>query len=181
MSAASTGWRARWRQWRQPRAFRIGPPAWDAEQRRRLQALVAQWAPPEQETAPVPQPGDEEPGSLDEKALAIAATNLWRARRRLDRDDDGSASGRQLRKLLRSTGDALAEAGIDVQDHDGLAFDSGFALEALAFEDDHSVARETVTETVRPSVYLAGRRIQMGQVIVGQPVGAETDRGATGS
>jgi len=45
----------------------------------------------------------------------------------------------------------------------------------LAYQDDQSLRVEIVQETVRPSVYLAGRRIQMGQVIVGSPAAPERE------
>lgn len=172
MSLLNQPWRNWLRQRRHPPAFRIDPPAWDHAQRRRLEQLLADWSAPAADADTVTAP--DAAAGLDETALAAAATNLWRARRRLERQTDSSSSGRQLRKLLRSTHEELAAAGLVVQDHDGLAFDSGFALEALAFEDDPTVAEERVKETVRPSVYLEGRRIQMGQVIVGHPVGDQT-------
>ena len=65
-----------------------------------------------------------------------------------------------------------------MQDHDRIPFGSGIALEVLLFQDEPDLDVERVVETVRPSIYLTGRRIQMGQVIVGRPAArgnGETD------
>lgn len=148
--------RAALRQRRQHRAFRIAPPALDDV----LAAL------------PAAIPGSQSPAptSLDEQALGELATNLWRAQRKLaEAQRSGSAQSRQAGRYLRTCRDALQHTGIRVQDHDGDPFHPGRALEALAFEEDPSLTAETVRETVRPTVYLHDRRIQMGQVIVGCP------------
>ncbi|MEV4088660.1 hypothetical protein AB0J43_51210, partial [Nonomuraea fuscirosea] len=76
---------------------------------------------------------------------------------------------RQTARHLRTTRAALAEAGLVLQDHDGEAFHSGRSIEVLLFQDDPSLSAETVLETVRPSIYLRERHIQLGQVIVGRP------------
>lgn len=112
---------------------------------------------------------------LDAKALADAATNLWRAQRRLNRQGEAATSrSRQTSRYLRSCREALDEAGLLVQEHEGDAFHTGLSLEALTFQDDPSLTAETVLETIRPTIYLNGRRIQMGQVIVGCPPPAPT-------
>lgn len=124
--------------------------------------------------ASVTDPGVEQQTSverpLEEKALAEAATNLWRAQRRLTRQgEEASTRSRQTGRYLRSCREALDDAGLLVQEHEGDAFHAGRSLEALAFEDDPSLEADTVRETIRPTIYLHGRRIQMGQVIVACP------------
>ncbi|MFD3920901.1 hypothetical protein [Streptomyces sp. NPDC058595] len=165
------------RQRRHHRAFRIAPLPWDEPSREELERLLASVAaavaaPAEAvetavDTAGQP-PAAEDP--LDEKALADAATNLWRAQRRLTRQGEAASSrSRQTGRYLRSCREALDDAGLLVQEHEGDAFHTGRSLEALTFEEDPSLTAETVLETIRPTIYLHGRRIQMGQVIVGCP------------
>ncbi len=167
-------WRAEHGQRRHHREFRIPEPVWTAGQRARLTALLAEIA------ASTPSTVDERPApvepvpradpALREKDLADAATNLWRARRRIARlDADDSREARFVGRYLRATQEALAAAGVLIQDHDGSAFHPGLSLEVLAYQEDPVLRSEIVRETVRPSVYLADRRIQMGQVIVGCP------------
>lgn len=175
ISGTYARWRVEARQRRQHREFRIEEPLWGAEERARLRELVAQVS----TALVVAERRPAEVGSgLSESDLATAATALWRARKRLDGADDRAA--RQAGRLLTMSQEALESAGVAVQDHDGMAFDSGLALEVLLFQDEPGFTAERVVETVRPSVYLADRRIQMGQVIVGCPVapGNTEDRNA---
>ncbi|MEU0524664.1 hypothetical protein [Streptomyces niveus] len=167
------------RQRRHHRAFRIAPlPPWDEPSREELERLLASVAdsvatagPAAPDTAVQPPPADD---SLDAKALADAATNLWRAQRRLTRQGEAASSrSRQTGRYLRSCREALDDAGLLVQEHEGDAFHTGRSLEALTFEEDPSLTAETVLETIRPTIYLHGRRIQMGQVIVGCPPAPE--------
>ena len=65
--------------------------------------------------------------------------------------------------------DSLERVGLNIQDHYNQPFDSGQSLEVLAFQPTPGVERETVAETIRPTVYLQGQRIQIGQVIVATP------------
>jgi hypothetical protein len=101
--------------------------------------------------------------------LADAATNLWRARKRLVREE--SRGARQVGRYLLASQEALDAAGVVVQDHDGDDYHPGLSLEVLVFQDEPELKTEKVLETVRPSVYLGDQRIQMGQVIVGCPLG----------
>jgi hypothetical protein len=154
--------RATLRQRRHHRAFRIGTPRWDDVQLAWLEQVAA--AQPD---------GGPPPTALADAALADAATNLWRAGKKLDSGEDRLT--RQARRFLRNSHDALHTAGLVIQDHDGAAFHPGQSLEAVIIQPDPELASEIVLETVRPSVYLRDRRIQMGQVIVGTPVVREPD------
>lgn len=159
-------WRAALRQRRYHREFRIDAPVWDeARWTRVVQAvatLAAACAEPVTET-----PDGPTEGALPDSGLATAATNIWRARRRLDSGVDNAPN--QAARYLRTCVDTLKDAGLVIQDHDGDRFHPGQALEVLLYQEDPSSSVETVAETVRPSVFLNGRRIQMGQVIVNHP------------
>lgn len=174
MSGRLSRLRADLQQRRHHRAFRIAPLPWDEPSREELERLLASVAASVAGSEAVSVTDVEEQLSadspLDEKALAEAATNLWRAQRRLTRQgEEASTRSRQTGRYLRSCREALDDAGLLVQEHEGDAFHAGRSLEALAFEDDPSLAADTVRETIRPTIYLQGRRIQMGQVIVGCP------------
>ncbi|MEO3767227.1 hypothetical protein [Streptomyces sp. B5E4] len=179
-------------QWRQPPEFRVPPPqldpaqtAWVAEVLAEVEAAeaaaaVASSADAETGTADSTA-GDSTAGGAGSGALVGAATGIWRALRKLDQDAGrlSPADLRQVRLQVRASRQALADDGLEIQEHDGEPFDSGLSLEALVFQDDPELTREIVLETVRPSVYFRGRRIQMGQVIVGRPAqtpGPETTK-----
>jgi len=70
---------------------------------------------------------------------------------------------------LNSAWDALHQRGLKVQDHTGCKFDTGQSLTVLAFQPTAGIAWEVVLETVKPTLYLEGTVIQMGEVIVGIP------------
>ncbi|MEN3608909.1 hypothetical protein AAH979_05105 [Plantactinospora sp. ZYX-F-223] len=162
------------RQRRHHREFRIGPPMWTEPQRARLEDLLTavRNAKPDEKEAPPAQPDEKEapPAQPDGAALATAVTNLWRAQRKLaPAGERPSPRDRQATRYLRTSTEALADAGLVVQDHDGDVFNPGRELEVLVYQENPALSTETVIETVRPSVYLHGRLIQMGQVIVGTP------------
>jgi hypothetical protein len=143
---------AGFRQWRQHKAFRIAAPSWSGAEYDELEQSLAELG---------AQPVD------DDDALAEAATNLWRARRKLAQGNDGQ--GKQAARYLRTCAEALATAGITVQDHDGEPFHAGRSVDVLLYSNDPEVTVETVVETVRPAVYHHDRRIQTAQVIVAVP------------
>ncbi|MFI6516716.1 hypothetical protein ACIBF1_14240 [Spirillospora sp. NPDC050679] len=173
------------RQWRQPREFRIAAPHWPAEA---LAALAAArderpGAPADTITdgpgaaaapaaAPVPAGGSGPP----EDALADLAVHLWRLGNRIDAAPNGS---RALSRHLEAAWDALGAAGVEVQDHLGRPFDPGLRIKVVAFQPTPGLGREQVVEAVRPAVYLDGRLLRPGEVIVGTPVdgGAGDTRG----
>jgi hypothetical protein len=169
------------RQRRQHRAFRIAEPRWSEEQCAELDGLLvaltalAEAAASEADATHRVQ--ETTGGSADEtvadKALAEAATNLWRAQRKLS-GGEPSTQNRQAGRYLRTCREALTDAGLVVQDHEGDTFHPGRSVEVLVYEDDLSLTVETVLETVRPTIYYRDRRIQMGQVIVGQPPATAT-------
>ncbi|WP_326566096.1 hypothetical protein VSH64_29995 [Amycolatopsis rhabdoformis] len=162
------------RQRRHHPEFRIGEPLWGAEERSRLRSLVDQVSAvlTAVDDAGRDTAGEPAEPALSESDLAAAATAFWRARKKLVGVEDRVA--KQAGRYLSASQEALDAAGVRIQDHDGIPFDSGLALEALLFQDEPGLTSERVVETVRPSIYLAGRRIQMGQVIVGCPVAPGT-------
>jgi hypothetical protein len=108
-----------------------------------------------------------EPGQ--DRLLADLATGLWRLRRRLL---ELSAGNETLRRPLRDAEqllERLREDGVEVQDHTGTPYDATLSLTVAAFEPTPCLERESVLETLKPTVYHRGHRIQIGEVIVGLP------------
>ncbi|WP_158848838.1 hypothetical protein [Saccharothrix deserti] len=171
-------WRADARQRRHHRPFRIAEPAWDASDRARLTVFVdavasvlAERAESSREDSSAAESAQSAGvPSLAEGELSAAATNLWRARRKIAKSGVAeSRDGKQVARYLRATQEALDQAGVVIQDHDGLEFHPDLLIEVMAVTEDPSLTRDVVVETIRPSVYLGDRRIQMGQVIIGGP------------
>ncbi|MEU6912337.1 hypothetical protein [Streptomyces olindensis] len=153
-------------QLRHPPEFRVPPPFLDTGQADRVTAVLH-----DVRTATAEEPGQDRAPGADAGTLLAAATGLWRAQRKLDRrgGDLSAADLRQIRRYLQAARQALADVGLEIQEHDGEPFDPGQSLEVLAFQDEPGLTREVVLETLRPSVYHRGERIQMGQVVVGRP------------
>lgn len=118
--------------------------------------------------APAPGPPAEDPRA---RLLADLATGLWRLRGRMvdARSGEPLSEMRRAYRHLEAVWDALSQAGVEVQEHARRPYDPGLSLRVLAFQPTAGLERETVLETVKPCVYLGGRRIQMGEVIVGTP------------
>jgi hypothetical protein len=130
-------------------------------------------APVEKTPAALPKVGGRAAlGVLDAKAVAAVATALWRMRNKMvvPGTDRPPAELRALFRHLESAFDALNDTGIEVQSHDGLATDPGLALSVVAYQPTPGLDCDRVLETIRPSVYLHGRAIQQGEVVVGTPI-----------
>jgi hypothetical protein len=103
----------------------------------------------------------------------------WKLRQKVFNQETGEPN-EELRPLARHVSvicDRLSELGLQIQDHTGDSFDSGQSLEVLAFQPTDGITGETVLETVRPTIYFSGRRILMGQVIVGTPATDPSSQG----
>ncbi len=117
-----------------------------------------------------PAPASVE-GPLDARFAAAVATGLWRMRNRMVEPgtDRPLPDLRPLYRHLEATWDALTSAGIEIQSHDGDLADPGLSLSVVAYQPTPGLDRDRIVETIRPTVYLGGRIIQQGEVIVGTP------------
>ena len=175
------------RQWRYAREFRIARPSvpeeWAAVLLRASGEAGFVPAPDERAAEPAAEPAAAK--TLGQPAVAELATGLWRLRRRLSgmaknssparssdaaQDRSRATDVRRLQRQLDSLWSTLAAAGVEVQEHDDTRYDSGLDLQVLEFQQTGGLTDETVLEALRPSVYLHGRRVQTGEVVVGVPV-----------
>jgi hypothetical protein len=104
--------------------------------------------------------------------LADLATGLWRLRRRmalLEREESGELA--RFRRDLEALADRLSAAGVEILDHTGEPYEPGKSLRVLTFQPTPGLERETIGETVKPTVYYQGQWLQMGEVIVATPEG----------
>ena len=154
-----------------PPEFRIAPPV----QQRELKALMQQVAQLEEAGAAPAQPAGEDPEAIKERMrfLVELGTGLWRVRRSMldpDTDEPLEGIGRAYRHL-ESTWDAMVEAGITIKDHTGEVVPEGgrYAVKVLSFEPTPGIGRETVVQTIRPTIYYQDELIQMAEVIVATP------------
>lgn len=108
----------------------------------------------------------------DEKLLTIVAelaTGLWRVRNRVRTLPEGDESIRRLKRVMEAVWEAMEANNVKVQEHTGEDYDEGMALEVLDVQTNPSLARAKVVETVKPSIFVNGRLVQWGIVIIGKP------------
>jgi hypothetical protein len=103
--------------------------------------------------------------------IADLATGLWRLKKRfLEPGTDRPREELQRAyRDLEAVWDLLIQAGIEVIDPTGKPYEPGESLNVLAFQPMPGLLQEKVIETVRPTVYLRSRWLQMAEVIVGTP------------
>lgn len=106
--------------------------------------------------------------------LVELATGVWRLRGKLTANeaggtDDSAKLMRSLKRQVNSMADALHDAGVQVQDHTGEPFDPGQSVDVVAYAVSREVGRETVVETITPTVYINGHITQRGQIVVAGP------------
>ena len=110
---------------------------------------------------------------LDGEMLSDLCTGLWRLRRRMV-DPATDRPLEEMRKPFRhleSVWDTLADAAVDIRDHtnEPVPEYGSIGLNVLAYQPMPGMTRERVIETVKPSIYVGERLVQMGQVIIGTP------------
>ncbi len=178
--------------WSRPRRRVVGPrgPATS------LSAIV-DWllAPKAGRTSGPPEDRSEEPGgpggsspsanttpdALEraqlERLLAEVGTQLWRMRRQMVEPGTDRAQEPMRRPFRHLSGlqDTLCDAGLETIDHTGQTYDPGMSLTVVACEQRAGLDREQIAETLRPTVVLQGRRIQVGEVILAIPQDSSPD------
>jgi len=110
---------------------------------------------------------------FDDQTIVTMCTGVWRVRRRMIDPATGVAREdmRMPFRHLESVWDTLVAAGVDIRDHtdEPVPEYGSVALEVLAYQPTPGLSRDKVIDTIKPSIYMDGRLLQMGQVIVGTP------------
>jgi hypothetical protein len=162
-----------------PREFRIGKPLWPPDLVEMLDKLGSLRLTDDNviSTTSIDPTADKDRVRL----LVDVGTGLWRLGQKMVEPgtDRPLETMRKAFRHWQSTWDALAEAGVEIQDHTGKPFDSGQELIPVLFQPTPGLERERILETVKPSIYYKGKRIQVGEVIVGKP--GQPAASATGS
>ncbi len=140
---------------------------------RRLQAASS--AEPDTLAAEVaPQPGAE--GS-DEFSTALGglATQVWRAIGKTVDPATGEPREemKRVHRHIEGALDLLKQMGLTMNDWVKQPYDAGLPVKVLSFQPTPGLDRDTVLEAVRPTVMWKDRLLQLGEVIVGTPVGSE--------
>jgi len=112
----------------------------------------------------------------EETLLDMAAdvgTLVWRIQRKLSSVSELPASLRRVSRDLESTWDALAQSGVEIKDHNNQEYHLGMALRVITSQPVAGISQQQIIETLKPTIYYKGRILQMGDVIIGVPEGAD--------
>jgi hypothetical protein len=111
--------------------------------------------------------------AIPDATLADLGTSLWRIQQRMIDRETGipTEEHRRTFRHLQVAWDGLAGVGLRILDHTReIVPEVGiYSLKAIAYEPTVGLLRETVIETVKPTIYFQDRMIQMGEVIIGTP------------
>lgn len=118
-----------------------------------------------------PQQQDNDAITKLQKTIPGIATNAWRAQKKMINVETGEPK-EELRRIYRHVEailDALADAGVEIVDPCGQAYDTGMALKVVSAEEREGLRREEIIETLKPTVREHGRILQLGEVVIGIP------------
>ncbi len=137
---------------------------------RRLEASLRE------QQVPPPAAAAAEPPAEDAERLAAAfgglATQVWRAFGKTIDPATGQPRDEMKRVHRHIAGalDVLKQMGLTINDWVNQPYDAGLPVKVLAFQPAPGVVRDTILETVRPTVMWKNRLVQLGEVVVGTPV-----------
>ncbi len=149
-----------------PKEFRIVPLVLSEDLLNNLENLIAGLT--KEQIAPAVK---EVRNETNLNFVAELAVGVWRMKKRMvDRAtnqpfEDMKRTYRHLESVIF----AMEKEGIEIQDHDNNDFDSGLSLKVLTFQPTPGLKKETIIDTIKPTIYFKGERIVMGEVIVGTP------------
>ncbi|MEX2409838.1 MAG: hypothetical protein WD607_00465 [Candidatus Paceibacterota bacterium] len=116
------------------------------------------------------EPENEPSGSkeINSEFISEVSVGAWRLKKKMTDPSTGEPLNETSRayRHLESVFITLEKEGVEIQDHDGQPFDAGLSIKVLTYQPTLGIDKEYVLETIKPSIYLKGDRILMGEVIV---------------
>ena len=107
-------------------------------------------------------------------ALCEIALHAWRLQRRMtDRTTkEVKEEHRPLARHVNAILDTLEGAGLTLRDRESEAYDYGLPEKVVAAERSAAVKRETVVETIRPTLFFRDQILKAGEIIIALPLEA---------
>jgi hypothetical protein len=105
------------------------------------------------------------------KLLVALATEVFRLRQKMLKpgSPEPQEEMRRAWRHVEAVWDLFHQAEYEIQDLTGKRFEIGLELTVVAYQPTPGIDRETIIETLRPSIYHRGIQIQRGEVVVGKP------------
>jgi hypothetical protein len=104
-------------------------------------------------------------------AMTAIATNVWKAKSKMLDAVSGEVR-EEMKRVYRHVEAALEnlrEIGFEVKDHTGDTFDYGQSLKVITTQPTQGITRETVIETIKPTIYWQQQLVQTGEVVIATP------------
>ena len=102
------------------------------------------------------------------------ANNVWKLRNKmLDEDGNPKAHFDRVYRFVEALDDALTEIDVSIKSHDGETYDTGMAVNVVAWEKREGATREKIIETIKPTIRLGDRLLQWADVIAVTPTMSE--------
>lgn len=94
------------------------------------------------------------------------ANNVWKLRNKM-LDEDGNPKDHfdRVYRFVEALDDALKEIDVTIKSHDGEVYDTGMAVNVVAWEKREGATREEIIETIKPTIRLGDRLLQWADVI----------------
>ena len=124
---------------------------------------------------PVQQPKEAVvPENETTRFIKKIANNVWKLRGKM-LDDDGNPMEHfdRVYRFVEALDDALKEIDVTIKSHDGETYDTGMAVNVIAWEKREGATREEIIETIKPTIRMGDRLLQWADVIAVTPVKAE--------
>lgn len=98
------------------------------------------------------------------------ANNVWKLRNKmLDEDGNPKSHFDRVYRFVEALDDALKEIDVSIKSHDGETYDTGMAVNVVAWEKREGATREEIIETIKPTIRLGDRLLQWADVIAVTP------------
>lgn len=127
---------------------------------------------PSPEAAELRTPAPQDEGRQALTALCDIALHAWRLQRRMtDRaTKEVREEHRALTRHVTAILDTLEGVGLTLRDRESEAYDYGLPEKVVAAERSAAVSRETVVETIRPTLFFHNQIIKAGEIIIALPL-----------
>jgi len=107
--------------------------------------------------------------------VSSLAIEIWRLEKRVQREKEDITKGEppgftSIVNQMQRIKDVFKKQEIDISEHTGENYNDGLSLKVLHVEemDGIPIGKMQIIETIKPSVYLKGKVIFLGEVIVGK-------------
>jgi len=107
--------------------------------------------------------------------VSSLAIEIWRIGKRVQKGKEDMAKGElpgfaSIVDQMQRIKDVFKKQEIEICEHTGAAYNDGLSLKVLHVEEVDGLpeGKMQIIETIKPSVYLKGRIIFLGEVIVGK-------------